>query len=366
MSMADVGAGGEEVVTFERIEILTRRLTLHISNFLNYHFLTKIKLSRVTTMLNFGSASYSFKDKFEPSYKGLIHEMFTMVLRGLSATKLTRLEKFRSCQDGYIVKSSLKVEDGVLYPLERNFFFLPKPQWYRVWKMKFGQQGQFGNFWDLWRCVVNWSNCWNGLVIKLMHGQWNDWDQLCKIVWKDWRLQGQNWNSADMGYWKLIDQRDATFKKVEKEFYMPIQIGITFPEDAMLSPEAKDLIYRLLCDMENRLGTSGPDQIKSHPWFKDVMWDQLYEMEAAFKPEVNEELDTQSFMKFDELNPPTSGRTSSGPSRKHQLNLKDLNFVGYTYMNFDAVKVMRDNPDLMRSASSDSLYGKQNNLISMT
>lgn len=31
------------------------------------------------------------------------------------------------------------------------------------------------------------------------------------------------------------------------------------------------------------------------------MWDELYEMEAAFKPEVNDELDTQNFMKFDEV-----------------------------------------------------------------
>lgn len=31
------------------------------------------------------------------------------------------------------------------------------------------------------------------------------------------------------------------------------------------------------------------------------MWDKLYEMEAAFKPEVNGELDTQNFMKFDEV-----------------------------------------------------------------
>ncbi|KAL4579526.1 hypothetical protein LXL04_015676 [Taraxacum kok-saghyz] len=125
---------------------------------------------------------------------------------------------------------------------------------------------------------------------------------------------------------------------------------LRFPEDAMLPPEAKDLIYKLLCDVEHRFGTSRPDQIKSHPWFKDVMWDQLYEMEAVFKPEVNGELDTQSFMKFDE----------------QQLNPKDLKFVGYTYKNFDALKALHDNPDLMRSASGDSLYGKQNNLISMT
>ncbi|KVH88255.1 AGC-kinase, C-terminal [Cynara cardunculus var. scolymus] len=119
---------------------------------------------------------------------------------------------------------------------------------------------------------------------------------------------------------------------------------LRFPEDTMLSPEAKDLICRLLCDVEHRLGTCGPDQIKSHPWFNGIVWDELYEMEAAFKPEVNGELDTQNFMKFDELNPPSSGRTGSGTSRKQQLTPKDLNFVGYTYKNFDAVKALRDNP----------------------
>ncbi|MQL70620.1 hypothetical protein Taro_002945 [Colocasia esculenta] len=58
---------------------------------------------------------------------GLIHEVFTLILRGLSGAKVTRPGKFRSCQDGYAVKSSLKAEDGLLYPLEKGFFFLPKP-----------------------------------------------------------------------------------------------------------------------------------------------------------------------------------------------------------------------------------------------
>lgn len=40
---------------------------------------------------------------------------------------------------------------------------------------------------------------------------------------------------------------------------------------------------------------------QAHPWFKDVEWNKLYEMEAAFRPEVNGELDTQNFLKFDEV-----------------------------------------------------------------
>ncbi|XP_022859137.1 serine/threonine-protein kinase orb6-like, partial [Olea europaea var. sylvestris] len=76
---------------------------------------------------------------------------------------------------------------------------------------------------------------------------------------------------------------------------------LKFPEDAKLSLEAKDLICQLLCDVEHRLGTGGAGQIKAHPWFNDIEWDKLYEMEAAFKPMVNGELDTQNFTKFDDV-----------------------------------------------------------------
>ncbi|KAJ9683614.1 hypothetical protein PVL29_019260 [Vitis rotundifolia] len=180
MSMADVGAGGEEaVVTFEGIAILTPRgrysVELHLS-FLRLQGQAndfKIQYSSVVRLfllpksnqphtfvvvtldppIRKGQTLYphivmqfetdyvvqselslseellntKYKDKLEPSYKGLIHEVFTLILRGLSGAKVTKPGKFRSCQDGYAVKSSLKAEDGVLYPLEKSFFFLPKP-----------------------------------------------------------------------------------------------------------------------------------------------------------------------------------------------------------------------------------------------
>ncbi|KAL7121874.1 hypothetical protein ACP275_01G011000 [Erythranthe tilingii] len=138
---------------------------------------------------------------------------------------------------------------------------------------------------------------------------------------------------------------------------------LKFPQDTKLSPDAKDLICKLLCNVEHRLGTEGAAQIKAHPWFKEIEWDKLYEMEAAFKPEVNGELDTQNFMKFDELNPPTSAISGSGSSRKIHLSPKDLSFVGYTYKNFDAVKALRYSSDDTRSTSPsrpsmDSLFGE--------
>ncbi|KAK4257828.1 hypothetical protein QN277_007364 [Acacia crassicarpa] len=128
---------------------------------------------------------------------------------------------------------------------------------------------------------------------------------------------------------------------------------LKFPEEARLTPEAMNLICRLLCEADQRLGTRGADEIKGHPWFRDVVWDKLYDLEAAFKPQVNGELDTQNFMKFDEVEQPKPTRAGSGPIRKMLLTPQDLSFVGYTYKNFDAVKGMHHAMDRgMRSMSS--------------
>jgi serine/threonine kinase 38 len=111
---------------------------------------------------------------------------------------------------------------------------------------------------------------------------------------------------------------------------------LKFPEEAKLSPEAKDLISKLLCNVDQRLGTKGADEIKAHPWFKGIEWDKLYQMKAAFIPEVNDELDTQNFEKFEEADNEIQTSSKAGPWRK-MLSSKDINFVGYTYKNFEIV-----------------------------
>ncbi|KAJ6814817.1 FACT complex subunit SSRP1 isoform X1 [Iris pallida] len=179
-SMADVGSSSEEAVaTFEGIAILTPRgrysVELHLSFFrlqgqandfkiqyssvvrlfllpksnqphtfvvvtldppirkgmtLYPHIIIQFETDTIletTLSMSEELLGTKYKDKLEPSYKGLIHEVFTLIMRGLSGAKVTRPGKFRSCQDGYAVKSSLKAEDGVLYPLEKSFFFLPRP-----------------------------------------------------------------------------------------------------------------------------------------------------------------------------------------------------------------------------------------------
>jgi len=111
---------------------------------------------------------------------------------------------------------------------------------------------------------------------------------------------------------------------------------LKFPEEAKLSPEAKDLISKLLCNVNQRLGSKGAYEIKAHPWFEGTDWDRIYQMEAAFIPEVKDELDTQNFEKFDESDIQSQSSSRAGPWRK-MLSSKDINFVGYTYKNFEIV-----------------------------
>ncbi|KAG5112208.1 hypothetical protein JHK82_035477 [Glycine max] len=157
MSMADVGAGGEDaVVTFEgqandfkiqyssvvRLFLLPKSNQPHTFVIISLdppirkgqtlypHIVMQFETDYVVQSelaMNEDLYNTKYKDKLELSYKGLIHEVFTTILRGLSGAKVTKPGKFRSCQDGYAVKSSLKAEDGILYPLEKSFFFLPKP-----------------------------------------------------------------------------------------------------------------------------------------------------------------------------------------------------------------------------------------------
>ncbi|GME25347.1 PAS domain-containing protein [Neofusicoccum parvum] len=76
------------------------------------------------------------------------------------------------------------------------------------------------------------------------------------------------------------------------------------PEDEYeVSPEAKDLMNRLMCtEPAKRLGanidekySSGGDEIKHHPWFADMNWDTLREDEASFVPASENPEDTEYF-----------------------------------------------------------------------
>lgn len=63
-----------------------------------------------------------------------------------------------------------------------------------------------------------------------------------------------------------------------------------------ISPEAKDFIDRLLCvDVKRRLGARGAEEVKAHPFLRDIDWANLLTGEVSFVPQTNDPEDTQYF-----------------------------------------------------------------------
>lgn len=78
---------------------------------------------------------------------------------------------------------------------------------------------------------------------------------------------------------------------------------LTIPEEAKLSKDATDILKKLLCDAENRLGSGGIHEIKKHPFFKGLDWDNLRNTKSPFSPKIKDEEDCSRFDKFEEEAP---------------------------------------------------------------
>jgi len=102
---------------------------------------------------------------------------------------------------------------------------------------------------------------------------------------------------------------------------------LNIPPEANLSPAANDLLKRLLCDADHRLGANGVDEIKAHPFFAGINWEALSSVKAPYIPELVGDDDCKRFDKFDEEEPfyPVDDKKNVRKARK------DINFPGYTY-----------------------------------
>lgn len=78
---------------------------------------------------------------------------------------------------------------------------------------------------------------------------------------------------------------------------------LNIPPEANLSPAATDILKRLLCDAEHRLGSNGIEEIKNHPFFEGVDWESMRGVKSPYQPELTSDDDCRRFDKFDEEEP---------------------------------------------------------------
>jgi len=118
---------------------------------------------------------------------------------------------------------------------------------------------------------------------------------------------------------------------------------LKIPTEANLSPQAKDLIKKLLCSSRKRLEFQG---IREHDFFKDVGWDTLQNQKPPFIPNLKSEIDTQYFDEFDLPQPP--------PEKFKPKNITDKgHFMNFTYV--------RRNPEAVPSVAG--MFEKEGNII---
>ncbi|PAV78180.1 hypothetical protein WR25_25716 isoform C [Diploscapter pachys] len=114
---------------------------------------------------------------------------------------------------------------------------------------------------------------------------------------------------------------------------MAHQDMLDFPDDEIdwtVSEEAKDLIRRLICSRETRLGKSGFADFRDHPFFAGINWETIRDSDPPYKPEVSSETDTSNF-DIDENENDFTPCDTQPPRQLAQFTGNHLPFVGFTY-----------------------------------
>ncbi|XP_032398221.1 rho-associated protein kinase 2 isoform X4 [Etheostoma spectabile] len=130
---------------------------------------------------------------------------------------------------------------------------------------------------------------------------------------------------------------------------------LIFPEDVEMSQDAKDLICAFLTDRKVRLGRTGVDEIKCHPFFKNDQWtfDNIRETVAPVVPELNGDIDTSN---FDDIEDDKGAAETFSPPKAFVGN--QLPFVGFTYFKED--QLLKGNNNCFVEDSEDSKEHSEN------
>ena len=137
----------------------------------------------------------------------------------------------------------------------------------------------------------------------------------------DWWSVGVIFFEMLVGYAPFCAQetQEVCYKIINWEKYLKV------PPEIKLTDEALDLMKNLICDPNKRLGKNGADEIKAHPFFKGIDWENIREtLKPPFVPDIQNDYDTKYFETFEQVEP-------FYPPTKKIPKRKDIEFLGFTY-----------------------------------
>ncbi|KAK2503055.1 hypothetical protein MC885_006292 [Smutsia gigantea] len=157
----------------------------------------------------------------------------------------------------------------------------------------------------------------------------------------DWWSLGVIMYEMLIGYPPFCSETpQETYRKV-----MNWKETLVFPPEVPISEKAKDLILRFCIDSENRIGNSGVEEIKGHPFFEGVDWGHVRERPAAIPIEIKSIDDTSNFDDFPESDILQPVPNTTEPDYKS----KDWVFLNYTYKRFEGLTQRGSIPTYMKA-----------------
>ena len=142
----------------------------------------------------------------------------------------------------------------------------------------------------------------------------------------DWWSMGVILYEMLVGYPPFASEDAAeTWKKIQNW-----RRQLVIPDDVEVSREAADLILKLIADPRDRLGVNGVEQIKAHPFFHGINWNDLRKKKSPYIPDIRDVWATNNFDEYEEEEPWTPHLFELKKSTKTKKK-KNPQFIGYTY-----------------------------------